>query len=471
VPLIQYYEILHNKMKNRGKKLKENVPETPLVTGVCMPVHTVFNPQRDIITCEEWFSRADPCTGKILNSICSVLSISSFSEFSSVSIVQRNPTDDEILEFVKGLGKCYLFNGGYANTVFPFFSQNESVQPIIFVDPSYSTLPDPIKTIVLSYAFFFIDWHIKMRNYSKTHSFSQNDEMTLQYCGMFFSEYESFKLYLQAFALTGRDLDMTEIKEGCIDYKGSEPGIYLGMAVEYFAKILAISDFNALSGSELKEDQSINNFFKEKIGPSWDRLKILFSKTRTFAQVLDDYRELASLLTNQNLSSESLHKIDELRIKSAQAFSSGKCEMAVNLCEQYVSELRKIGADRRQLSFALSNLHSYYCGTKKYGEAESIMTALYECAEPARDFVALAYAHMNLLQNPTLFMDEKRSIEQIKLSLASLDRFTEEEFQRQKQDIHQILNVLAQYLVIFSGAPETKPLGDKLIALYKKAGC
>jgi tetratricopeptide (TPR) repeat protein len=430
-----------------------------------MNILNFFSKKKNVITFKQWGYGTTKKNADVFDNVLKALNLTETASVCSVETQQTSLADAKQKNIFKGMGKCYLFNEKYSNIIFPFVPYNIKIKPKIFIDDSINSLPEPVMVVVVAYTFFFLDWHLKMRQRERIYTVQDDERRAMHYCSMFYSECESFKMYLNKLRINNIPINIDGLKTGVIDnYKD---GREFGMAVEYLARITALGEWDKGLQREYAEDKEIQEYFEKKLQPVWHTMKKYFSISRNFDDALSDSKELISLLAESSGNEKDLQEVERLREKSMQAFSTKQYKDAVKYGESYLARVKKSG-NAKAISLAFTNLHTIFSGMEEYSKAEDLMQELITNAEIGKDYIAIAYANVNSLRNPEILMNRKKSVERFNGCLDSILLLSDEEFQNQKQDIEQLLNGMYQYFPFFAGVKEMKPVADKFIKLFEK---
>lgn len=420
------------------------------------------------MTLKQW---VDGSTKKNADAFYSALKIMNLTESASVCSVEVQQTSLENAmtnDALKEMGTCYLFNSNYSNILFPFVSYDVKIKPVVFVNNSFYSMPEPVMVLVVAYTLFFLDWHLKMRERDENHTMSEKENRSMHYCSMFYSEYESFKLYLKELSINNMSIDIDGLKQGVLDNNNLVIGKELGIAVEYLAQIAALGEWNSDLQKKFAKDKEIQRHFEKKLKPVWYKIEKFFSISRNFEESLSDSKKLSSLLDKLSGEENDLQAVESFRAKSMQAFSEKRYKKAVKYGEVYLERAKKSG-DTKMISLAFSNLHMFFSGMEEYSKAEDLMPELVKNARLGKDYIGIAYANANSLSNPVIMLDKRKSIERFNGCLDSILLLSEEEFQKQKQDVVQVLDGLYQYFPFFAGVKEMVPVAEKYFKLFRRA--
>lgn len=237
-------------------------------------------------------------------------------------------------------GQGYLFDTSFSDYLIPYVPVQSGGESILFIDHSFTTLPEQVKLMFLSYALFFIDWHEEEKSMAMKNNYSALDEQAMNFMDMFYSEYKSFTLFLASMKRINRPLNMQEIRNGAFSAQGLGPGESLPFFISYWAKVIALAEYDAAVGQPLKDDREVSDFFAKQIGSMWADVKSFFSKPRTLQEADVCKEELSKIIAPRSHDAcsdfESLHKL------AKEAFSQKQFDEAVKYEKEYLAEAKKI---------------------------------------------------------------------------------------------------------------------------------
>lgn len=362
-------------------------------------------------------------------------------------------------------GQGYLFDTSFADYLIPYVPVQAGGESILFIDHSFTTLPEQVKLMFLSYALFFIDWHEEEKSMAMKNNYSALDEQAMDFMDMFYSEYKSFTLFLASMKRINRPLNMQEIRSGAFSAQGLGPGESLTFFISYWAKVIALAEYDAAMGQPLKDDRGVADFFARQIGNMWGDVKSFFSKPRTLQEADECKEELCKIIAPRSHDAcsdfESLHKL------AKEAFSQNHFDEAVKYEKEYLAEAKKNNLNKK-ISFALSNLHTYLCNAGKFDEAGRLMPELIYYANETRDFVSTAYAYLNMMSDTAAIHNVTFSISLLNQAIDSVLSYTDKEMQQEKANLVQIANTIKENIVLYIGVHGIETVADKFSIVEKR---
>src|SRR5574344_43242 len=141
-------------------------------------------------------------------------------------------------------GQGYLFDTSFSDYLIPYVPVQSGGVSILFIDHSFTTLPEQVKLMFLSYALLFIGWHEEEKSMAMKNNYSALDEQAMDFMDMFYSEYKSFTLYLYSMKQIKRPLNIQEIRNGAFSAQGLGHGESLTLFISYWAKVIAIAEYD-----------------------------------------------------------------------------------------------------------------------------------------------------------------------------------------------------------------------------------